>query len=127
MFEDFWKVYPRKVAKKAAQKAWVKMTFTEQTKALEAVTLHVEYWKSKDTEHEFIPHPATGLNQGRYEDELVIEAPKPKPVSRAPAPITPLDKPTKEALPLDDPNLSQDEFNRRMDAEEEKAFKARRY
>lgn len=57
-----------------------------------------------------------------------LSAPKPaRQVSRAPAPITPLDKPTKEDLPLDDPNLSQEEFNRRMDMEEEKRAKARRY
>jgi hypothetical protein len=78
MFNDFWQIYPRKVAKKAAEKAWKQMTFVEQTKALSAVTQHVKYWQIKETEHEFIPHPATWLNQGRYDDELVIEPPKPK-------------------------------------------------
>jgi len=79
MFEDFWKEYPRKVAKKSAEKAWNKLTDIEQTKALNAITQHVKYWKTKETEHEFIPHPATWLNQARFEDELVIEPPKAKP------------------------------------------------
>lgn len=79
MFADFWQQYPRKVAKKAAEKVWKRMSFEDQTKALEAVTQHVKYWQAKETEHDFIPHPATWLNQGRYDDELVIEPPKPKP------------------------------------------------
>ena len=79
MFADFWQQYPRKVAKKAAEKAWKKLTFTEQTKALEAITQHVKYWETKDTERDFIPHPATWLNQGRFDDELIIEEPKQKP------------------------------------------------
>ena len=78
MFNDFWKLYPRKVAKKAAEKAWKNMTFTEQTKALEAVTQHVKYWETKGTDMEFIPHPSTWLNQGRYDDEIVITQPKAK-------------------------------------------------
>jgi hypothetical protein len=79
MFEDFWQQYPRKVAKKSAEKAWKKLSDIEQTKALNAVSQHVKYWKTKETEHEFIPHPATWLNQARFEDELVIEPPKAKP------------------------------------------------
>lgn len=77
-FEHFWQQYPRKVAKKAAEKSWKKLTDIEQTKALNAIPQHVNYWKTKETEHEFIPHPATWLNQGRYEDELVITPKKEK-------------------------------------------------
>lgn len=73
MFNDFWQIYPRRVAKKAAEKAWKKLTLGEQSKALEAVKQHVKYWDEKGTESDFIPHPATWLNQGRYDDELVIE------------------------------------------------------
>lgn len=78
MFNDFWKLYPRKVAKKAAEKSWNKLTDIEQTKALNAIPQHVNYWKTKETEHEFIPHPATWLNQARYEDELIITPKKEK-------------------------------------------------
>jgi hypothetical protein len=36
------------------------------------------YWKAKEIELEFIPHPATWLNQERWEDELIIEPKKEK-------------------------------------------------
>ena len=79
MFNDFYKKYPRKVAKKAAEAAWKKLSFTEQTLALEAITNHIKYWEVTETQIQFIPHPATWLNQGRYEDELVLpQEPKPK-------------------------------------------------
>ena len=69
-FEDFWKRYPRKVAKKTAMQAFNKLPPDEQELALDVVDNHVEYWKLKETATEFIPHCATWLNQGRYYDEL---------------------------------------------------------
>jgi hypothetical protein len=69
-FEDFWKRYPRKVAKKTAMQTFAKLPPDEQELALDVVDNHVEYWKLKETATEFIPHPATWLNQGRYYDEL---------------------------------------------------------
>lgn len=84
MFEDFWKLYPRKVAKRAAQKTWQHLSPADQKMALEAIPNHIKYWKLKMTEQDFIPHPSTWLNQGRFEDELVIEQPKPKEVKVAP-------------------------------------------
>lgn len=69
-FQDFWTKYPRKVAKKVAETAWKRLSAQEQSDALEAIENHVKYWKLKDTTSEFIPHPATWLNQGRWEDEL---------------------------------------------------------
>ena len=41
MFNDFYKLYPRKVAKRLAEASWKKMSFTEQTMALEAITNHM--------------------------------------------------------------------------------------
>ena len=70
MFNEFWKLYPRKISKRLAEKSWSKMTSQEQSDALEALANHLEYWKIKNTETEYIPHPATWLNQGRWEDEL---------------------------------------------------------
>ena len=69
-FDEFWSKYPRKVAKKTAMQAFAKMPQDEQELALDVVDNHVEYWKIKETATEFIPHPATWLNQGRYYDEL---------------------------------------------------------
>ena len=70
MFEQFWKHYPRKVAKRAALGAFNRLTKDEQAQAVEAIEQHVAYWKLKGTESDFIPHATTWLNQGRWEDEL---------------------------------------------------------
>jgi hypothetical protein len=70
MFDTFWKLYPRKVAKRAAQGAFNRLTKDEQAQAVEAIEQHVAYWKLKGTESDFIPHASTWLNQGRWEDEL---------------------------------------------------------
>lgn len=69
-FQDFWAKYPRKVSKRVAEASWKRLTAQEQADALEAIETHVQYWKLKETASEFIPHPATWLNQGRWEDEL---------------------------------------------------------
>jgi hypothetical protein len=77
-FDDFWSKYPRKVAKKAAMQAFAKLPIDEQELAVDTLDTHLEYWKLKETESEFIPHPATWLNQGRYFDELELKPKQPK-------------------------------------------------
>lgn len=72
-FATFWQLYPRKIAKRAAEKAWIKLSTTEQQQALEAIPCHIRYWKARDTQQEFIPHASTWLNQGRWEDEIEIK------------------------------------------------------
>jgi len=78
MFDEFWMLYPRKVAKASARKAWKKLTEAQQLEAAKAIANHCQYWKAKETALEFIPHAATWLNQERWEDELVIEPKKEK-------------------------------------------------
>lgn len=73
MFEQFWKQYPRKVAKRLAEKSWLKLTDVERSNALDALPNHLKFWKVKETDSEFIPHASTWLNQGRWDDELEIE------------------------------------------------------
>lgn len=70
MFETFWDMYPRKVAKRAAEKAWNKLSKQDQEEALKALPNHIKYWQIKDTEKEFICHATTWINQGRWEDEI---------------------------------------------------------
>lgn len=70
MFEDFWSQYPRRVAKRVAEKAWSRLSPAEQKAAIEALPEHVRYWRQTDRSAELIPHPSTWLNQGRWEDEL---------------------------------------------------------
>ena len=76
MFETFWSLYPRKVSKRVAQRKFEALKKDEQQQALEALPNHVAYWKSKDTEMEYIPHASTWIGQYRFEDEIVIEEPK---------------------------------------------------
>jgi hypothetical protein len=76
MFETFWALYPRKVSKRVAQRKFEALKKDEQQQALEALPNHVAYWKSKDTEMEYIPHASTWLGQFRFEDEIVIEESK---------------------------------------------------
>jgi hypothetical protein len=69
-FEVFYSAYPKKVAKPKALKAWQKQKPILQVvlKSLEAHKKSSQ-WQNK----EFIPHPATFINNQRWEDE--IEAP----------------------------------------------------
>lgn len=72
-FADFYNLYPRKMAKKNAEKAWRALTLDEQNKALDALPNHLKYWKIKETLKDYIPYPASWLRAGRYDDELDIE------------------------------------------------------
>ena len=78
MFEEFWSLYPRKVAKADARKAWLKLTEQQQLDACKAISNHIEYWKVKQTDLEYIPYPASWVRAERWEDELVIEPKKQK-------------------------------------------------
>ena len=72
-FNNLWAMYPRKVSKRMAEKAFSKLNPMEQEQAIEAMPNHIKYWKSQDTQLAYIPHLATWLNQYRFEDEIVIE------------------------------------------------------
>lgn len=77
-FEQFWNKYPRKIAKGAALKAWLKLTPLDQQLALKAIDDHVKYWELKQTEKEYICHASTWLNQWRWMDELDMTPKKEK-------------------------------------------------
>jgi len=75
-FDALWGMYPRKVAKRVAQKSFERLTQAEQALALAVMPNHITYWKTQDTQLAYIPHLATWLNQYRFEDQIVIEPPK---------------------------------------------------
>lgn len=71
-FTRFWKAYPKKVGKGAAEKAWKKIHPTAELfdvimESVEAA-INTEQWTRENGR--FIPNPATWLNQRRWEDEL---------------------------------------------------------
>lgn len=73
-FERFWKEYPRKVGKPRAQFLFKRIQEKEPEKLgeiLEAVRLYKEDVRNRRVEDVYILHPATFLNQRRWEDETV--------------------------------------------------------
>ena len=68
-FGAFWLLYPRRVARLAAERAWKKLSCTEQVEALTALVPWRKYWIRRG-EMEFTPYPASWLNGHRWEDEL---------------------------------------------------------
>tara|TARA_Y100000310_G_scaffold310108_1_gene354974 strand:+ start:273 stop:1067 length:795 start_codon:yes stop_codon:yes gene_type:complete len=71
-FDTFWTYWPKKVNKESARKAWAKISPDERL--LETMISSIlafqktEGW-TKDSGR-YIPHPATWLNNRRWEDEI---------------------------------------------------------
>lgn len=70
LFEKFWSVYPKKVAKQAAFKAFRKIPKIEAT--LGEILAGVEKWEHSEQwqNPQFIPYPAKFLNDKRWEDKI---------------------------------------------------------
>ena len=71
-FDKFWELYPKRVAKADALKAW-KQVLKKKT-ADEMIALTKAYSESKLPDMTYIPYPASWLNKGLY--EAVEETPK---------------------------------------------------
>lgn len=72
-FLKFWQAYPKKIGKKAAYKAWKAASPRPPTSdILTAIdrAKRSEQWQKDDGQ--YIPNPATWLNQGRWDDEVDI-------------------------------------------------------
>ncbi|MCU1717338.1 phage replication protein [Pseudomonas sp. 5P_3.1_Bac2] len=72
LFPKFWRLYPNRKGKAAAEKAWKKLKvtdglFTLITGALASQVGCPEWTKDGG---QYIPHPATWLNGKRWEDEI---------------------------------------------------------
>jgi hypothetical protein len=76
-FETFWNLYPKKVAKADALKAW-KQVLKKKT-ADEMIGITKAYSESKLPDMTYIPYPASWLNKGLYE---AVENEKPKQASK---------------------------------------------
>jgi len=78
-FARFWAVYPRRVKRVLAEKAWAKHKPDEQltrriVRAVELQILHT--WR--DAEMDKIPHPTSWLNAERWDDEIQTTIPNPR-------------------------------------------------
>ncbi len=94
-FLEFWNRYPRRIGKRKAESAYdtackslVKREGLSPAKAREKILMAAVAFAKQvhNTKIEFVPHPATWLNQGRYDDELFCREEKAsKPASILPS------------------------------------------
>lgn len=73
LFDQFWKLYPRKTAKAKACREWLKIKPDQAlfAKIMEALAAHAASRDWLKDGGQFIPHPSTWLHQKRWEDELL--------------------------------------------------------
>lgn len=79
-FGEFWKAYPKKIGKQAAVRAWQKIKIRPPLeKILDAIkrAQSTDQWQKDNGE--FIPHPSTWLNGGRWDDEPLTRIQPSKP------------------------------------------------
>ena len=72
-FDEFWELYPRRVAKKAARTAWAKVNMNEviATSIYENIQARLQSGDWHLNRKQYIPHPATYLNGERWNDEVL--------------------------------------------------------
>lgn len=71
-FDEFWKLYPKKVGKQAAKNSWKRIKpnaelFENILAAVQKAKNSAQWTRNNG---QYIPNPATWLNQGRWDDEL---------------------------------------------------------
>lgn len=69
-FSVWYDQYPKKVARKDAERAWSKLTLPQRQMALDALPAHLHRWRMTATNWEYLPHAATWLNGQRFLDEI---------------------------------------------------------
>ena len=83
MFERFWMCYPRKVGKDAAWSVWDRLkpdlALVDTMIAVVGRQCQSPQWLKDGGQ--YIPHPRTWLNQGRWQDEVGSAPPAAKSVN----------------------------------------------
>jgi hypothetical protein len=71
-FEQFWEIWPKRVARVDALRAWMKLAPNDDLLKviLATVTRHNESWRREGTAKKHIPNPATWINGKRWNDEI---------------------------------------------------------
>lgn len=77
-FDDFWQLYPKKVGKAAALKKWqtIKPDKALIVQIMDAVREQMTTAQWTKEGGQYIPNPATWLNQGRWDDDIEIKIEK---------------------------------------------------
>ena len=83
-FSRFWAIYPKKRSKQAALTAWKKLKPDEafKQKIIAAVQKQKQWPEWQKDNGQYIPYPATWLNQRRWEDEGIPTAQPDPPQKR---------------------------------------------
>jgi hypothetical protein len=75
-FDRFWETYPKKAGKLSARKAWDRAK-KNGLPDIETLIETVSFWKTREKwtkdNGQYIPHPATWLNAGRWDDDQTNE------------------------------------------------------
>lgn len=70
-FDEFWKLYPRTVGKKAAFKSYkTALKEIDHGQLIERTREFAEAHRKAGTEQQYIPHATTWLNGGRWDDDF---------------------------------------------------------
>ena len=68
-FEQFYKLYPRRVGRFLAEKSFKKLSVKDKFDAYNGLINYIKFWKANETEKQFIPHPSTEFKKdgtGRF-------------------------------------------------------------
>jgi DNA replication protein DnaC len=68
-FADFWLLFPKRVARMEAEKAWNRLNGVQRVDALIGLSLWRPVWLAEGRLG-YVPHASTWLNQQRWTDEL---------------------------------------------------------
>jgi hypothetical protein len=71
-FAEFWKLYPKRVAKEAARKAFSKLDMTDELFDEIAKAIIIQELDTDDLT--YVPYPASWLNARRWEDEITVSS-----------------------------------------------------
>lgn len=73
LFDEFYASYPRKTGKQGARREWHRITSlrvgVDPQRVIAAAQRFRDECRAKGTDPKYIPHPASWLHDGRYEDE----------------------------------------------------------
>lgn len=79
-FDTFWALVPRRVGKKAAERAWRAVERRgESQDAIEGMRAYAAAFAQSGTDMKYIPHPSTWLNRRGWEDDLQAVFPTQRP------------------------------------------------
>ena len=68
-FNDFWTLWPKRVARMEAERAWQRLSSVQHVEALTALVSWRSVWLARG-ELQYVPNASTWLNQQRWTDEL---------------------------------------------------------